>query len=310
MTLDTKRPFTRAEAIRAGLTDEELSSRQFQRLFHGLYVRSSVKVGARELAAAALHVCPPGSYASHQTAAALWGAAIDEETSIHVSVPGGCNRSERRGVVAHRADKAVRPLRHRGLRLSSPTRVFLELAASRTNLVELVTIADSLVKATRTTPEDLKAAAEAYQGKGARLARRAAGYVRAGVDSPTESRLRMLIVLGRLGDPTPNVILRDEQGEWLRRLDMCFPEYKIVVEYDGRHHTDNRRTWAADLKRREELEQQGWRFVVIVAEALYGDPVDTWRRVRSALEERGCRGLPQRLTAEWYRLFAGQAKTA
>ena len=58
-----------------GLTDVDLRSRRFQRLFHGLYIRSGSKIGVHQMAAAALHISPPGSFASHETAAALWGSS-------------------------------------------------------------------------------------------------------------------------------------------------------------------------------------------------------------------------------------------
>jgi hypothetical protein len=69
MSFDTSHPFTRAEALAAKLTDVELGSRRFQRLFHGLYVRAGSKIGVYEMTSAALHICLPGSYASHKTAA-------------------------------------------------------------------------------------------------------------------------------------------------------------------------------------------------------------------------------------------------
>jgi hypothetical protein len=103
MPLNTSRPFTRAEALVAGLTDVDLRSRRFQRLFHGLYIRSGSKIGVHQMAAAALHICPPGSFVSHETAAALWGASVADLNEVHVSVPKGSSRSERRGIVAHRA---------------------------------------------------------------------------------------------------------------------------------------------------------------------------------------------------------------
>jgi hypothetical protein len=103
MSLNTSQPFTRAEALAAGLTDVDLRSRHFQRLFYGLYLRSGIKIGVQQMAAAALHISPRGSYASHQTAAALWGASIGDLDDVHVSVPKGSSRSERRGIVAHRA---------------------------------------------------------------------------------------------------------------------------------------------------------------------------------------------------------------
>jgi hypothetical protein len=229
MSLNTSQPFTRAEALAVGLTDVELRSRRFQRLFHGLYIRAGLKIGVREMAAAALHISPPRSFASRETAAALWGAALGDVNEVHVSVPKGSSRAERRGIVAHRATTDQNPRLYRGLLVSEPTRVFLELAAARKDLVDLVAVGDSLVRRKRTTPEDLVTAAEGYTGKGSRLARRAASYVRSGVDSPTESRLRMLIVLGGLPEPQVNYILRDQNGEWSSRLDLCYSDLKLIV---------------------------------------------------------------------------------
>ena len=305
-SLDTSQPFTRAEALVAGLTDVDLRSRRFQRLFHGLYIRSGSKIGVHQMAAAALHVSPPGSFASHETAAALWGALVGNLNEVHVTVPKGSSRSERRGIVAHRATTDQSPRPHRGLLVSDPTRVFLDVAAARKDLVDLVALGDSLVRHRRTTPDALVAAAEGYTGKGSRLARRAAAYVCSGVDSPTESRLRMLIVLGGLPEPQVNLILRDQSGQWSRRLDLSYPEIKLIIEYDGRHHADVRANWLSDIHRREALERDGWRFVIVTSEALYETPLETLHRVRLALAERGRGARSHRIPAEWHRLFTNR----
>jgi hypothetical protein len=162
MSLNTSQPFTRAEALAAGLTDVDLRSRRFQRLFHGLYVRSGSKIGVHQMAAAALHISPPGSYASHETAAALWGASVGDLNEVHVSVPKGSSRSERRGIVAHRATGDQNPRPYRGMLISEPTCVFLQLAAARTDLVDLVALGDSLVRRKRTTPAELVDVAAGY----------------------------------------------------------------------------------------------------------------------------------------------------
>jgi hypothetical protein len=303
MSLNTSQPFTRAEALAAGLTDVDLRSRRFQRLFHGLYVRSGSKIGVHQMAAAALHISPPGSFASHETAAALWGASVGELNEVHISVPKGSSRSERRGIVAHRARGDQNPRRYRGLLVSDPTRVFLEVAGARKDLVDLVALGDSLVRRKRTTPHGLVEAADGYVGKGSRLARRAASYVREGVDSPRESRLRMLIVLGGLPEPRVNHILRELNGDWAQRLDLCYPELKVIVEYDGRHHSEVRANWLHDIKRREALERQGWRLVIVTAEGLNDDPLDTLQRIRLALTDRGWHLRTRRIPAEWHRLL-------
>jgi hypothetical protein len=262
------------------------------------------------MAAAALHISPPGSYASHETAAALWGASVGELNEVHVSVPKGSSRSERRGIVTHRATGDQNPRLHRGLLVAEPTRVLLELAAARKDLIDLFALGDSLIRHKRTTPEDLVAAVDGYTGRESRLARRAASFVRAGVDSPTESRLRILLVLGGLPEPLVNHILRDNDGEWASRLDLCYPELKLIVEYDGRHHTEVRANWLNDIKRREALEREGWRLVIVTAEGIYdtlGNPAARTARTQRERErerERGCLLRSRRIPAEWHRLAA------
>jgi hypothetical protein len=255
------------------------------------------------MAAAALHISPPGSFASHETAAALWGVFVGDLNEVHISVPKGSSRSERRGIVADRARGDQNPRPYRGLLVSNPTRVFLEVAAARKDLLDLVALGDSLVRRKRTTPDELVEAADGYVGKGCRLARRAASYVRAGVDSPMESRLRMLIVLGGLPEPRVNHILRELNGDWSQRLDLCYPELKVIVEYDGRHHREVRANWLKDIKRREALEGEGWRLVIVTAEGLYDDPLETLQRIRGALTDRGWQLRSRRIPAEWHRLF-------
>lgn len=143
MTLDRHLPFTRQEAIAAGVTVEQLAGRRFQRLFHGVYASAEVPATTHLRALAALRVAPEGAYVSHHTAGELWGGVMPNTSDTHVTVPPGKPRSERRGILAHRADPAVRPVWRRGLWLSPAAQVFLELAASRADLVDLVVAGDS-----------------------------------------------------------------------------------------------------------------------------------------------------------------------
>ena len=59
-----------------------------------------------------------------------------------------------------------------------------------------------------TSPERLIEAAAQWNCKGCRLARRAASLAREGVDSPQETRLRLLLVLAGLPEPRVNLIIR------------------------------------------------------------------------------------------------------
>ena len=177
--------------------------------------------------------------------------------------------------------------------------------------VDLVVFGDSMVRAGHLTIARLVQAADAWRGRGRRLARRAARLVREGVDSPMESRLRMLIVLAGLPEPKVNIIIRNRRGEWLVRFDLCYPDFKVVVEYDGRQHAEDDEQWDHDIDRRERLDQRGYRLVVVRSKGIYVDPGRTLRRVRTALRERGCQTLPRRFNPEWRRYFPGRpAKTS
>jgi hypothetical protein len=80
-----------------------------------------------------------------------------------------------------------------------------------------------------------------------------------------ETRVRLLIVLAGLPEPKVNMIVRITNGKWRWRFDLCYPEYKLIIEYDGRrHHTrghvrgdaaSNWRIWPhswPSVERREE----------------------------------------------------------
>jgi len=47
--------------------------------------------------------------------------------------------------------------------------------------------------------------------------------VRIGVDSPLETRLRLLIVLAGLPEPKVNHQLRDQHGDVVMRFDLSYP---------------------------------------------------------------------------------------
>lgn len=164
-------------------------------------------------------------------------------------------------------------------------------------------LGDSLVKAGRTTAEKLVPAAVSWAGRGAKRARRAAGWVRPHVDSAMETRLRMLLVLAGLPEPTINLIMRHPDGTWKWRLDLCYPALKVVVEYDGRQHSEDSRQWGKDLKRREELDALGWRIIVVTSDDLNHQPAQVLERVRAAMLARGATGLRRAFRTEWVRHF-------
>lgn len=306
MSIDTSKPFTRSAAIKEKITDDQLWGSDYRRIFQGVYVRTSTDVTLSVRARAALLVAPRGSYLSHHTAVHLWGGWAPPTPDTHVTSAGEM-RSRRRGVRSHRAALGVVPRRHNGLLLAPPARAFLDLAGSGIALVDLVATGDSLVRAGAVTPAELITAASTWSGSGCRLARRAASYVREGVDSVMETRLRMLMVLAGLPEPTVNKIIRDADGRWIHRIDLCYSGLLLAIEYDGRQHIEKSAQWRSDIRRREDLERMGWTLIIIVAEDIYDHPYETLDRIRHALRDRGESAGRKRPPAEWYRCFPGRA---
>jgi hypothetical protein len=293
---------TRAGARAIGIALSDLLGPNFTRLFHDTYVSSSQMINLRLRARTIMKRVPAATHVSHHTAVRLWGGVAPDSADIHVSMASRQARCRRAGVAAHLGSASAETTICDGIPISTPVQAFLDLASAGASLVDLVIAGDSLVRANDLDPQLFMAAAEAFHGRNARRARMAASLVRAGVDSPMETRLRLLIVLAGLPEPQVNFIVRVAGSKWRWRFDLCYPEYKLIIEYDGRQHAYDSEQWSHDLERREWLDQDGWRILVVISEGIYGDPLRTLHRVRTALEERGAR-VRKPFNQEWTRHF-------
>jgi very-short-patch-repair endonuclease len=99
-----------------------------------------------------------------------------------------------------------------------------------------------------------------------------------------ETRLRML---AGLPEPKVDVRLMNDDGTWRRRFDLCYPELRLIIEYDGRQHAEDTRQWRSDLVRREELDDDEYRILVVDAQGIFVEPARTIERIRRQLQLRG-----------------------
>ena len=279
------------------MTDWQLRTPAFRRLFHDVYVERAAGLTPTLLAQAALLVVPDAT-ASHHTAARLWGAVVPDDGLVHLACPA--RRPQVEGIAAHRMGPGKAATRWCGVPVTTPAQTFLDLAAEL-GLVDLVVLGDSLVRRGRVTPEALVEAASQHRGAGARLARRAGGLVRADVDSSMETRLRMLMVLAGLPEPIVNHKILWADGRVRFRFDLSFPDAGLVIEYDGWQHVESQGQWGVDLERREWMDGNGWRIVVVIAKDLHRTPCQTLHRITAAMRGRGMR-VPI-LREEWRRHF-------
>jgi very-short-patch-repair endonuclease len=303
-SLDVRRPFTRADAVAHGITDRELAGPGFDQLFRGVHIAATVEVTPLLRAEGALLLFPPGAHASHATAARIYRLPIPVMPLEHVTVVRAADRRRREGIrCGVRADAVVRVVE--GVRVSAPEQVFLDLA-SELPLVDLVVVGDHLVRTGLVRLGRLREFCRTASGAGAAQARAAAAYVRDRVDSPMETRLRMLIVLAGLPEPQVNLTFGDEDALQLRRYDLCWPEARLIVEYDGRHHIEREDQWVADLARREQIEDDSWRIIVLTARDIYTTPGRTVERIHRLLRQRGMKGTPKQPSPRWRPHFPGR----
>lgn len=299
-TDDPSELFSKAEALARGITRGQLAGPRHRRLFTNVYCDARADVDLALRARAALRLAPDGAVVSRHTAAELLGGVVPPTADLHLTLPTGRLRvggiDARRGTVTAGA-------RWRGIPITSAEETFAGLAPDL-GLVDLVVLGDSLVRARRTTPQRLRSSASGARGKGSATLRRAAELVRAGVDSPMESRLRLLLVLAGLPEPVVNHVEYDETGRWRRRFDLSYPAYRLAIEYDGRQHAEDPRQWERDVERREGLDTDQWRLVVVLAKGVWREPGRTLERVAAAMRAVGA---PGRVTSEEWRLhFPGR----
>ena len=294
-------PFTAAQARELGITPGVLRGPRYRRLFSGVHIGSDVVVDTRVRALAALAIAPEGALVARHTAAVLLGGVVPPSADLHLALPVGRMRVP--GIVARRSRHQAYA-RLGALRLTTAEDTFADLGADL-SLVDLVVLGDSLVRSGRASPASLQATASLVPGARGRLLRRAAGLVRSGVDSAMESRLRMLLVLAGLPEPVVNHIEFGEGGRWRRRFDLSFPAHRLAIEYDGRQHAESARQWERDVARREGLDRDGWRLVVVLAKGIYRESAQTLDRVVAAM--RAC-GMRARVDSDEWRLhFPGRA---
>ena len=296
------RPFTLSDAAAIGLSPRVVRGSRFRRVFRGVFVRRDVIDtpllrfdGARRLTSTDV-------WATCHTAAAVYDVPVPPTTDTHVGLPPGFTRPRGLpGLIAHRHRTQPETRVVGGRRVATPEDTFIQLAAYL-DLVDLVILGDRLVLLGWTTRDRLVEAAAQSRGRAARGARRAAALVRERVDSPMETRVRLLIVLSGLPEPETGVHAFDADGGWIATPDLSYPPQRIALEYDGADHTKPRQRHK-DNRRREAYQREGWRLIVITGRDVFAFPAQMLVRVWTALRERCHPQTPSDLADDWRQYF-------
>jgi len=215
---------------------------------------------------------------------------------LHLARRGGGTLPRRKGVAGHR-------LRVRdgdlidvgGLRLTSVARTWVDLG-SILPIDDLVVAGDAIVsehhrsfgppKRAMVPLGQLRSFVENAHGiHGVRKARIALDLLRVGVDSPPESKLRLLLDEAGLPVFTPNFRVDDSTGRpvW---TDLGCEKFRTCIEYDGVHHLTPEQQ-AMDAYRDQRVAEAGWRQVRINRIDMEHGPRWVASRVKHALRKQG-----------------------
>ena len=88
-----------------------------------------------------------------------------------------------------------------------------------------------------------------------------------------------------------------------RQFDLCYPSVRLIIEYDGRQHAEDPDQWQIDIDRREELDDEAWRLLIVTRKGIYDNPLNTLVRVRDKLIALGHPHVPRRFADGWQQHF-------
>lgn len=293
-------PFTTKTALAAGISPDVLRGPRCRRLFRGVYVSPDVELTYEVWLRAALLVLPKDSLVSHRSALPLYGFHIPRRGPLEFSTNSSLV-TQHDGIRLHRRQGRLSAYERSGLPVTGPDRTFVD-CATRLSLVQLVQLGDWLIHMGATSHGALAEYCLERHLAGVRRARRAVAHLCTGAESPMETHLRLMLVFARLPHPLCNADIVDSSGTFLARGDLVYPEFKVLVEYDGRHHESDPWQRQRDRVRREQLEGAGWRVIIVTVEDLRHSREIPYRVFR-ALEARGYSGPRPVLSSMWSAWF-------
>ena len=279
--------FLGSHAVAHGVvTRAQLHSGLYRRLFQNVYADPGLPADHRLYARGAMLVMPGDAVLAGRTAAAWFDApfatAVDP---VLVVVPPDSGWRGPRGLRVHRTEvtaaEVVTVDASEGVaRLTTPLRTAWEIAIQEP-LPGAVALLDAMTRAGHVDGGSLARLARDAHGRwGARRFAKVAPLVDGRSESRPESLIRVACVRAGLPAPVPQFVVLDG-GRFLGRVDLAWPEARLIVEYEGSYHFDELQI-RRDDRRYEGLVAAGWRVIRLSAADLR-DLADVVSRIARAL---------------------------
>jgi hypothetical protein len=231
---------------------------------------------------------PDAGFFCGVTAALLQGmplpARLHRMTELHVGMPSPGRGLRARGVVGHKLNVAEGDIRYwGGLRVTTATRTWCDLGTVL-DVEDLVAVGDYIIhyRCPLATRAELFDALCRYPGRRGRVRlREALTLLDDHADSRPESLVRVTVVRAGIPGLVANHPIVVADGRTLR-ADLCFPEHRVIFEYQGDYHRAEPERWRKDRTRVALLSAAGWHVVEIAADEL-NNPAMLLRLIRQTL---------------------------
>ncbi len=283
-----------AQALRLGVPPDRLRRADVGHPFHGVVTFAAPLATIVDRSWAYAQVMPESAWFSNTTAAALRGLPLPgrlRASPLHVTVERGGHAPRGAGVVGHQRDLEAPVFEQLLVSLSTGETVPLRVGTIGATLLTVATDVDlpdlvAIIDAARWADDRSalggidRMLARSARRAGASALRRAARLSRAGVRSRPESHLRLL--LRSAGFPEPEIAPEVVTPIGPLHPDLAWPEFRVLVEYEGDQHRTDDRVFAHDLRRFDAFADVGWSAVRCTRADLYGEP----RRVLGSLARR------------------------
>jgi hypothetical protein len=283
--------FIGSQAVAAGvLTRKQLRSGPFRRLLQNVYADLSLVDDHQQRARAAALLMPPRAAIGGRSAAAWWGAPFSGVSDpVLVVVPRGCPWDGPRGVQVHKTDLSPRDVItvEDGLSITTPARTAWDIATLEP-ILTAVPLIDGMLLAGKQRDDALTEAdlvTEFLSRRGQWRSARALKLlplIDGRAMSPPESKVRVVCHLAGLPHPVPQFEVFDDDV-FLGQVDLAWPEVKLIVEYEGAYHFDDRQI-VKDDARYAKLVAAGWRVIRLSSIDLRDLDVVV-ARIRAALDD-------------------------
>lgn len=260
----------RTAGVGEGAIKHRANNGHLHRRHRGVYIVGHGALARTAKEQAALLACGDKAVIGHWSAAYLWGLIKAPPDQVHVTVIGAARRP-RNGIMIRRTTCLSRQdiRRRQGLRLTSPARTIIDLAAhADLRTLERLTAEARVLKLLR-DGELEKALARAGRRPGVARMRALLHHESGPVLTRSEAERRMRRLVQAAGLPIPVANARVGGYE----VDFYWPGKRVIVEVDGYEFHGHRAAFERDRRKGLALTAGGDELIRISAGQLVYEPV-------------------------------------